>query len=82
MQRSALLDDPQPVLGGELAPGGLGHDLRVRCPARLSGLDLGGLVAPLLAPQDRRVGVHFRWVDGKSPDLKDTGESDATSGTD
>ena len=37
-----LLDDPQPVLGGELAPGGLGHDLRVRCPVRLSGPGPGG----------------------------------------
>ena len=55
-----LLDDPQPVLGGELAPGGLGHDLRVWCPARLSGLGPGGLVAALLVPQGRRVSVHPR----------------------
>ena len=40
-----FLDDSQPVLGGELAPGGLGHDFRVRGSPGLRGLGPRGLVA-------------------------------------
>ena len=46
-----LLEDPQPILRGELAPLRLGHDLRVR--GRSCAPGPGGLVATLLDPQGR-----------------------------
>ena len=46
-----LLQDPQPILRGELAPLRLGHDLRVRRRSGAAGP--GGLVATLLDPQGR-----------------------------
>ena len=48
-----LLQNPQSILRGELAPLRLGHDLRVRRWPRVAGSGPGGLVATLLDPQGR-----------------------------
>ena len=50
-----LLQNPQSILRGELAPLRLGHDLRVRRWPRVAGSGPGGLVATLLDPQGRSV---------------------------
>ena len=48
-----LLQNPQSILRGELAPLRLGHDFRVRRWPRVAGSGPGGLVATLLDPQGR-----------------------------
>ena len=53
-----LLDNPQPILGGELAPRRLGDHLRIRSRSLLLVFGPGGLVATLLGPQGRRVRLH------------------------